>query len=102
MQAVLSGLRPIYLKLAEELSIDPLHELNTFRATIESPEDFLSIINADLNDSKFPEEEFKVAYDYCRRYFLPWDVTALENVVFSAQQNMISDESALKTPIVYL
>jgi hypothetical protein len=80
MQAVLSGLRPIYLKLADELSIDPLHELNTFRVTIESPEDFLRIINVDLNDDRNSEEkEFKVAYDYCRRYFLPWDVVALNN-----------------------
>jgi hypothetical protein len=79
---VLSGLRPIYLKLADELSIDPLHELNTFRVTIESPEDFLRIINSDLNDDRNSEEkEFKVAYDYCRRYFLPWDVKALEKVI---------------------
>ncbi|MCX5847526.1 MAG: hypothetical protein NTW12_14425 [Deltaproteobacteria bacterium] len=82
MQAVLSGLRPIYLKLADELSIDPLHELNTFRVTIESPEDFLRIINVDLNDDRNSQaKEFKVAYDYCRRYFLPWDVTVLANIL---------------------
>jgi len=82
MLAVLSGLRPIYLKLAAELSIDPLHELNTFRVTIESPEDFLRIINVDLNDDRNSEDkEFKVAYDYCRRYFLPWNVTVLANIL---------------------
>jgi len=84
MQALLAGLRPIYLKLGDELSIDPLHDLDTFRVTIESPQDFLRIINADLSDGRRSQEKkFNVAADYCRRYFLPWDVAAIENTALA-------------------
>lgn len=82
MQAVLSGLRPIYLRLAGELSIDPLHELDSFRVSIESVQDFQRVIKVDFDrEQNYQEKNLISAYDHCRYYFIPWDVTALENLI---------------------
>jgi hypothetical protein len=86
IQAVLAGLKPVYLKLKDELSIDPIHELNTYRITVEATGDFLRVITDDFGvDKIYPWPGFEEAYNYCRRYFLPWDVTTLENEILKLE-----------------
>ena len=36
IQAAVAGLRPIYLMLSDELTVDPLYELKDWRTTVES------------------------------------------------------------------
>lgn len=82
VQAVLSGLRPIYLKRIDELSIDPLYELGPFRVAVASPGDLEGVIRVDLQeDGNTRLQDFKASYDYCRKMFVPWNVDALDRLV---------------------
>lgn len=78
VQSVVAGLRPIYLQLQDELTIDPLYELQDWRISVASTSELQQIIFADIKISRFPpEEEIKHARGYCESLFTPFDVSAL-------------------------
>jgi hypothetical protein len=82
VQATLAGLRPVYLSIPGELSIDPLYQLDGWRSIVQTPEDLLALI--DQQPSGDAEENSGIrqrAYEYCRRFFLPLDPAVLLEAV---------------------
>ena len=88
IQAVNSGLQPIYLKLPGEMTIDPLYELESWRVKVESVTDFIRIVcTYDKEYSPSLKDEADAAKKYCKNYFLPFDYKVLnksiENKLYS-------------------
>ena len=78
VQSVVAGLRPIYLQLQDELTIDPLYELEDWRISVASTSELQQIIFADIKISRFPPDlEIERARRYCESLFTPFDVSAL-------------------------
>jgi hypothetical protein len=78
VQAVVAGLRPIYLQLPGELTIDPLYELKDWRVKVTTVSEFQSVINADSNSSlNLSKSEALTAKKYCEDFFLPVDSKVL-------------------------
>jgi len=71
VHAVVSGLRPFYLALPNELDIDPLFNLTVWKHVIHEPSELVLHVNNDLNISiNELNESFKIANTYCREYFM--------------------------------
>jgi hypothetical protein len=83
VQATVAGLRPIYLKLKEELTIDPLYELDKYREIVSSISDFQHIIESDNNNMKFSSSEANLlsTINYCKNFFMPFDLQLILNII---------------------
>lgn len=82
VQAVVAGLRPIYLKLPGELTIDPLYELEDWRMTITNADEFELVIRPDVERQDFPQEpDIAYAREYCESFFTPFDVGAMAAMI---------------------
>ena len=82
IQAVNSGLQPIYLKLPGEMTIDPLYELESWRVKVEFVMDFIHIVNTyDNKYSQSLKEDADTAKKYCENYFLPFDYKVLNKSI---------------------
>jgi hypothetical protein len=82
VQAVIAGLRPIYLQLPGEMTIDPLYALNGWRVKVTKISDFQSIIESDsaVNDSFF-RSKMQKAKRYCHKFFLPLDSRLITRII---------------------
>lgn len=79
VQAVVSGLRPMYLQKPNEMTIDPLYELENWRIKINSEQDFKKQMEKDSLD-KFhfvKDKEQAKAIEYCKGLFTPIDSSVL-------------------------
>ena len=80
VQAVVAGLRPIYLQQSGEMTIDPLYELNAFRAVVTTVSEFKKVTDIDINRGlRIPESEKDEAKEYCEGFYLPFDSSVLLN-----------------------
>lgn len=78
VQATLFGLRPIYLELPGELTVDPLYELKDWRLVIRSPEEFIQAVKIyPCDKEKDLQEAYQKAYDYCSRFYCSLNDAAL-------------------------
>ena len=76
--AVLAGIRPFYLRVPGELTIDPLYDLESWRLVVTSANDVARAIAADeKSDAMSLEAQRAPAIAYCRGYFEPWNVDAM-------------------------
>lgn len=72
VQAVGAGLRPLYLQLPGEMSIDPFYDLKDWRVTVRSVSEFQNIITADSNCTvDVLKSEAMNAKKYCNDFFVP-------------------------------
>ncbi len=75
IQAVVAGLRPIYLAIPDELTIDPLHEVGAGRVIVKSVAEFHEAI---LLDHDVPKTqlglEFQKTQKYCENFFTPFNL----------------------------
>lgn len=76
VQATLFGLRPIYLELPGELTVDPLYELKDWRLVIKTPEEFIQAVERYRHDNDLQEAHQK-AYDYCSQFYSSLNDNAL-------------------------
>ncbi len=79
VQAVVAGLRPLYLQLPEELTVDPLYELEVWRKSLKAVEEFRHIVRS-ARPMRSPEEEssYREAERYCREFFTSLNPRAIE------------------------
>ena len=88
VQAVMAGLRPIYLSSPGELTIDPLYELDIWRVSVASVSEFHLAILPNIETSNVQlASDIEQARKYCERFFTPLD---LEKLTVLIQQNQIS------------
>jgi hypothetical protein len=86
VQAVVAGLRPLYLQLPEELNVDPLYELDVWRMHVQSVEDFCGRVRSIHRETHLNRvSEFREAKRYCREFFTPLDPGALEAATRSSR-----------------
>jgi hypothetical protein len=73
VRAACAGLRPLYLmKNNEELSIDPLHELNDWKKIIYSVENLKKIVQKDQSAPFIDtNSEYLRSKSYLSKYFMP-------------------------------
>lgn len=70
--AVVNGLRPIYLQLPDELTIDPLYEINEFRRVVRSCEEFIFIIRrGEMGANSKAQISSQNAKEYCEAFYSP-------------------------------
>ncbi len=82
VQAVVAGLRPIYLQSPDELTIDPLYELDILRVSVKSVSEFHRAILPNLETSNVQlESDFEQARKYCETFFTPFNVGKLTALI---------------------
>ena len=82
VQAVMAGLRPIYLRLSGELEIDPLYELEVWRTRVTSVSEFERTIRLDIDTCEgLAESDLDLARRHCKSFYLPSNVGALTALI---------------------
>ncbi len=74
IQAVVFGLKPIYLKVNNEFTIDPLYEITEGREIVTNIEEFELSLSKNI-DTNIKEE----LVNYCKVMYTPLDIGVLEN-----------------------
>jgi hypothetical protein len=82
VQAVVAGLRPIYLQSPGPLSIDPLYELKIWRINVKSVSEFHQAIlpNFEISNVQL-ESYFQQARKYCETFFTPFNADKLAELI---------------------
>ena len=80
IQALKQEVRPIYLQLDGEITVDPLYEIEKWKAVISTVKDFGEIINMDPKDVKTRTER-QNAIDSCIKLITPIDYDVIKNIV---------------------
>jgi hypothetical protein len=83
IHAVSAALRPFYFKsFDEELCIDPLHAMQTWKRIVKSVDDLKACIDADLHcDIEFLDREWLPARNFCLDFFSSLDIEKFCNFV---------------------
>ena len=76
IQAVGGGLKPIYLSLCDEMSINTLYDVNDYCGPVSNVDDFIKELN-----KPYKWEEYTVVKDYCSKVFQPLDYTMLRHQI---------------------
>lgn len=83
--SVLYGLRPLYLRMENELSNDPLFMLNTWRLILHEASQLVDVIDSDKQ--MLPGERsdrIKDAIAFCERYMMPYNMSVFQDLVNTA------------------
>jgi hypothetical protein len=82
VQAAVAGLRPMYLQLPGEMTIDPLYELETWRAKISDVSGFERVVYPDAVLPDHPSDSaVEEARKYCELLFTPINAGAIEALI---------------------
>jgi len=82
VQAVVAGLRPMYLRLPDEMTIDPLYELETWRVILSDISGFQRAVYQDTSSPDYPSDSAAgEARKYCESLFTPMDASAIEALI---------------------
>ncbi len=80
---VVAGLKPLYLRLLGEMTIDPLYEIRDWRISIATVSDFKRAIESDKEaESMDVMVAIQHAKQYCRDFFTPINADAFERAIF--------------------
>jgi hypothetical protein len=78
VQAVVAGLRPIYLQLPGEMTIDPLYEIGDWRAAVMNVLEFQGVTNgASRMNGNNSISESQNAKIYCKDFYLPFNTNVI-------------------------
>lgn len=79
IKGVSAGLRPIYLQVVGEMTIDPLYDLEIWKETVMTSQNFKEIIDRDIHEGYSTSfADFAFAKKYCESFFLPFNSTQLD------------------------
>jgi hypothetical protein len=82
VQAVVAGLRPIYLQIPGEMTIDPLYELGAWRAIISDVVGFQGVIYPSGDQLEYQHYlEAEKATQYCEQLFTQINANSIETLV---------------------
>ena len=77
IQAIVAGLKPIYLHRANEIKIDPIHKIINWKSEVVSVQEFKSTVIKILGNYSNYEEAKK----YCMSIYSPLNATILINII---------------------
>ncbi len=79
-KAISCGLRPFYLRINGELTIDPLFNLKEWRIILDRPQELVEVINKDIQSGfKMFSNNHNLAIEICIQRFSPLDINVLNN-----------------------
>jgi len=97
INAVIAGLRPFYVHREGELSIDPLHSLQTWRKIVSSPTEFITLMKQDCDQPEPARTlEAAAAVKFCQDYFMPFDLNTLFDALSPALRRLRKRSSDLR------
>ncbi len=77
LQAVAAGVYPVYLRMSNEITIDPLFEVEALRGSVKDPLDFKKILNClNMNSKKINELQA-----YCEKLFTPINIKVIKDIL---------------------
>jgi hypothetical protein len=79
IQAVSVGVKPIYITLPNEMTIDPLYELAAWKETLMNASEFREIVTSSKDNSNPNMRE--TAMKYCREYYSPFDLSQVTTLI---------------------
>ena len=87
VQAVMGGLTPIYLQMRDEMTIDPLYEVEKGKFIVQTPEEFAEMIGTPGDTINGASEQDRAELvDYCSRFYVPMDFRVLEKIIRDAPE----------------
>lgn len=90
IQAVGAGLRPLYLQVPGEISIDPLYEVGAWRIPVSKIDELRRAIETDETTLRL---DYKSAFmsdeQYCRDFFSPLNIAAFKDAVLVPDDHVI-------------
>ncbi len=78
IKALAMGLRPIYLSLDKELSIDPIFELRIGKLIVNNPAELINIV---IKESQYNNWERELAIQYAKLYFYPQSIKKSQTII---------------------
>ena len=85
VQAVMGGLTPIYLQVRDEMTIDPLYEIEKGKFVVQTPAEFVEVVGklSSTSDTTHHQERADLI-DYCSKFYVPMDFRVLEKIIRDA------------------
>jgi hypothetical protein len=81
-KAISGGLRPIYLKKNEEISIDPLYTMENWKVEVSTISDFNDCVKFDIEKGLiFDRSDLMTAKKVCENKFANIDLAVLEDLI---------------------
>lgn len=85
VQAVMGGLTPIYLQIRDEMTIDPLYEIEKGKFVVQTPAEFVAVVGKlDETSGNTHQQERAELVDYCSKFYVPMDFRVLEKIIRDA------------------
>ena len=74
VSAVVGKCRPVYLSNSDEMTIDPLYDLNNnWKIVINEVDEFCRIVNNKDEDTDGTTRDMMKSIAYCKQYYVPFD-----------------------------
>ena len=81
----MGGLTPIYLQVCDEMTIDPLYEIEKGKFVVQTPAEFAGVVRklSSTSDTTHHKERAELV-DYCAKFYVPMDFRVLEKIIRDA------------------
>jgi hypothetical protein len=86
VKAVCANVRPVYLALPDEMTIDPLYQLGSWRESVTNPEQFSSLVHGDPLEAGESEGQ-TLAVRYCGNFYMPIDSAVVIDILQSKEKS---------------
>lgn len=80
VKAVCANVRPVYLALPDEMTIDPLYQLGSWRESVKNPEQFSSIVGGSKPGAGASRDQIS-AIRYCENFYTPIDSSLVMDIL---------------------
>ena len=80
INCIMLGLKPIYLKIENEMTIDPLYEIDNYKSIVQTPNDLMEHLHQINNSGQNQEMERQYLLNYCYKMMTPFDIIVLINL----------------------
>jgi hypothetical protein len=85
VQAIGAGIRPIYLEISGEMTIDPLYSINSFKSKVLTIEDFSNILMRKNMDSLIKKDQEDLIA-FCHQFFIKFDPKIIVRILKDNKQ----------------
>jgi hypothetical protein len=77
INCIMLGLKPVYLKIANEMTIDPLYDIGYFKGVIQTPIELIKHINFMNTNIENQKQESEYLLNYCQKLMTPFIIDNL-------------------------
>jgi hypothetical protein len=90
IQAVAERVRPVYVQVPGEMTVDPLYELEGFRERIATAADFVRIVRGARERGERDDGAADAARAYCAAMYVPFNVDVLLEAIRTAAPSEVA------------